>query len=340
MNRQYRPWRAMRARPDGSPFGGLSKQDKKVLAMVVFSDVTNVAKGYFLVAVGVTEHVGAATTALVSALFAGTVYWTVYRPSWQTARSMWKTVLPMGISLAANHIAYQYVLRWVSLQILAPLMFVCTAVFMMGPDVVRDIRKQKYSTVFWPLLALLGTLALVNDSAVKKGGGGFSDTVPDIHVLGQGIPAWCLGVGVVVFTAATYALHNWFLATIGRSLKGKVNTLAFFVTLPIFATVAWTEEGGSAVITSGSWPYLLICAGTGAVGTLLSGVVIVKAYEQNLRVSAKAMLSPLNTLAGILLGMLIAQTAPGPLGAVAICVVLVASYGAAKYQSRNKSGSD
>lgn len=52
------------------------------------------------------------------------------------------------------------------------------------------------------------------------------------------------------------------------------------------------------------------------------------------------MLSPLNTLAGILLGMLLAQTAPGPLGAAAICVVLVASYGAAKYQSRNKSGSD
>lgn len=308
----------------------MSERQKKVLvlALVVFSNVTNVAKGYFLVAVGVTEHVGAATTAFVSALFGAAVYWIVYRPSWKAVRPAWKTFLPMGVALAANHIAYQYVLRWVHLQILAPLMFVCTAAFMMGPDIVRDIREKKYTTVLWPLPALAGTLALVKDPAVEEDGGNFSDAIPDVHVLGQGIPDWVLGVGVVAFAAATYSLHNWWLSKTPRPLKGQVNTLAFCVSLPVFA-IAWTGEGGIGSITGESWPYLLICAGTGAVGTLLIGVSTVKAYELELRPSAKAMLEPMKTLAGTLLGMFTARTAPGLQGAAAICVVLGATIGAA-----------
>ncbi|NDU73612.1 hypothetical protein GWI34_13315 [Actinomadura sp. DSM 109109] len=49
------------------------------------------------------------------------------------------------------------------------------------------------------------------------------------------------------------------------------------------------------------------------------------------------MLLPLRTLAGTLVGMLVAQTVPGPLGLVAIGLIVVASLGAAKIQKKIQS---
>ncbi|TDC50416.1 hypothetical protein E1281_21985 [Actinomadura sp. KC345] len=174
----------------------------------MFADTVSVAKGYFLVAVGVTANVGPVTTVLVSALSSTLVFWIVVRPSWRTIESAWATALLMGLNMAMNNIAFQFVLRWVHLHILAPLSFLCTAVFLGGGDVVRDARNKKYSTALWPMLALLGLWALLNGPGRSEGGRGFTDAIPEVRILGLMVPEWALGVGAVILVAATSA-SSW-----------------------------------------------------------------------------------------------------------------------------------
>lgn len=314
----------------GSPFADLSSVNKKVLTMVVLADVAGVATGYFLVAVGVTTNVGPFTTALVILVFGLPVHWLVFRPSLRNWL-LWRPALLLGVCLGANNIGLQHVLRWVPLIIMAPLAFLITAVFMIGPDTWRDAREGKYSTALWPVLAVPGIWIMVNDSA---GGGNLSAAIPEFHILGQELPGWTLGLGAMVITSASYSFANKRLETLEKGIKGQASTLSRLPAVAIVAVSALAMEGGWGGMTNGNWRYLLICAGTGVALALLNGVVVVKAYEKGLRASAVAMLSPLRTLWGILLGMLVEKIIPGPLGFVGIVVILVASYGAAVYQSR------
>ena len=308
--------------------------------MVVFANVVSVAKGYFLVAVGVTANVGPVTTALVTALSSALVFWIVFRPSWRTIETAWATVLLMGVNMAVNNIAFQFVLRWVHLHVLAPLSFLCTAVFLMGSQVVRDARKRKYSTALWPVLALLGLWALLNRPGQEEGARAFTDAIPHIPILGLMVPEWALGVGAVILVSATAAFQSRWMEAYDKQTKGQVSTLVGFPALAAFAVLAWATEGGLAGMVGEHWPYLLICLGVGGVSALLNGVVVVKAYVDGLRASTMAMLSPMRTLLGVLLGMLVERVAPGPVGMVGIVVVLVASFGAARLQSREKPGTE
>ncbi|MGI5204284.1 hypothetical protein ACQEU6_22210 [Spirillospora sp. CA-108201] len=307
--------------------------------MAVAANAAGAINGYFLVAVGVTEHVGPVTTAFVFVLAGTSVFWLVYRPSVRSPWPVWKQAVQLGTALGTNHVAFQFVLRWVRLQVMESLAFLFTATFMLGADVVRDVRRKTYSTVLWPIAAGLGIWALTRDTVEGAGEGVFSDAVPRIRVVDLQIPGWVLGVGALAVTAATYAFAQKRLEILDVEIKGKANTLSGFPTLAILAVTAWTMEGGWKGMTADYWPYLLYCVASGLFGALCGGIVRVKAYERGLRASTDAMLLPLRTLLGTSVGMLVAGVAPGPSGLGAIGLILAASYGAAKIQSR-KSGSD
>ncbi|MEV0662364.1 hypothetical protein ACIBI3_24070 [Actinomadura luteofluorescens] len=307
--------------------------------MAVFANAAGALNGYFLVAVGVTEHVGPVTTALVVTLSGTSVVWYFYRPSLRSRWPVWKQALLLGIALGTNSMAFQFVLRWVRLEVMEALGFLFSATFLLGREVVRDVRRKTYSTVLWPILAGLGIWVLARDTSGGAGSGLFTAAVPAIRVLDLQIPGWVPGVGVVTVTAATYAFAQKRLETLDKGIKGKVNTLSGFPVLAILFVGAWTMEGGWEGMTAGRWPYLLICVASGAFGGLFGAVVLIKAYEQGLLASTNAMLLPLRTLLGTAMGMLVARIVPGPLGLVAIGMILVASRGSAKIQSR-KPGSD
>ncbi|GGT96903.1 hypothetical protein GCM10010177_65030 [Actinomadura citrea] len=310
-----------------------------MLAMAVFANLTGAVNGYLLVAVGVTEHVGPVTTALVIVASGTPVFWYVYRPPLRSRWSVWKQAILLGSALGTNSLTFQFVLRWVRLEVIQPLSFLFSAAFIFGADVFRDVRKKTYSTALWPILAVLGTWALARDTVPGATGGVFSDAVPRIRILDQPIPGWIPGVGILTIGAATYAFMQKRMEMLDLSIKGKANTLSGIPAFAILAVGAWTMEGGGDGMTADRWPYLLICAASGILGALLGGVVMTKAYERGLLASTSAMLLPLRTLTGTLMGMLVAQTAPGPLGLVAIGLILVASCGTTKFQGR-KSGSD
>ncbi|MFD0851105.1 hypothetical protein ACFQ07_02660 [Actinomadura adrarensis] len=309
------------------------------------------AKGYLLVAVGVTGNVGPLTTAFVSLLFALPVHWCTYRPL-RSGWSIWRSALIRGIAQGVNHMAFQFVLRWVRLQVMQPLLFLVSSGFMIAPDAVRDTRKKtRNSTAFWPMLSMLGTWALwpilallgiwllVSDADGGEGGV-FSEAVPEVHVLGQEIPVWALGVGALIITSTTYAYLHRNLEALKPDLKGPVASVGMVYAVAILAVGAWATEGGWGGMTGGNWSYLLICAATGVIGGYLSGVQTVKAYEQRLRASTTAMLEPLSTMAGILLGMFVEKAAPTSLGVVGIVIIFIASCGAAKYQSQSRPDSE
>lgn len=320
----------------GSLFGDLSGENRRVLAMTVFADLANVATGYILVAVGVTANVGPAATAIITLLFGAPVFWFVFRPSLRSGRRIWASALLRGISLGMNSFSFQYVLRWVSPQIRASLGFIAGAVFLLGGPVVHDLKKKTYSTALWPILGALGIWLLMKDPASNKGGGGYFDAAPKIHALGHEIPQWAPAVGVVICTSATFAFGHKLMESLGKD-TGRVAALSDIPGLVFLVLGGWALEDGFKGVTINNWPYLLICAASGLIGALLSGVRILKAYEQGLQASTIAMLAPLRTLVGILLGMLMVTTAPGLRGVAGICVIIVASYGVAVYQSRSKT---
>ncbi|WP_433476161.1 hypothetical protein ACQPZP_03425 [Spirillospora sp. CA-142024] len=307
--------------------------------MVVFANSVGVVNGYMLAVTGVTKNIGPVTTAFVIILSGTPVFWYVYKPELRSRWFVWKQALLMGVALGVNNMCFQTVLRWVRLAVVEPLSFLCTAAFMIGGVVVEDVRSKKYSTVLWPVLAGLGIWALATDTAEGKGGGVFTKAIPQIHVLDHRIPGWILGVGLLLSTAGTYAFLQWRLEVVDNGIKGKANTLAGIPGVAILAVGVWAMEGSWGGVTISDWPYLLACVANGVLGALLGGVVLVKAYEHELRASTTAMLLPLRTLLGTSLGMAVEQVAPGPLGLVAIVSILVGSYGAAKIQSRKKAGS-
>jgi threonine/homoserine efflux transporter RhtA len=312
----------------------LRAADKKVLMMVTAANAAGLANGYILVLVGVTKNVGPMTASCVAVLFGTPVFWFFFRPTLRSRWDVWKPSILLGLAMGANNLAYQYVLRWVQLQLLQPLSFLFSAIFMVGPDAVRDVRNGRYSTVMWPVLGVLGIWALATDTVGGAGGGAFTDAIPHVHVLGLPVPVWALGLGSLIITAASYAFHNRRTEEYSKDAGGKINTLAGIPAFAVLGVGAWALEGGWSGMTGGGWPYLLICAGSGFFLALLSGVVMVKAYGRGLRASTTAMLLPLRTLLGTFLGMVVARTAPGPLGWVAIGLILVASCGAAVIQSR------
>ncbi|GAA2431874.1 hypothetical protein GCM10010191_52160 [Actinomadura vinacea] len=337
-----RPLRVLPAglrRLSGSPFSDLSAENMKILATVVVANLVTKAKNYFLVAVGVISSVGPIKVALVAMVVGFSVNYWVYRPALRCGWYVWRTVLLLGVNLGVNNVAVLYTFYWIRPQTVAPLGFLCTVVFVIGADIVRDARKRNFSTAIWPILALPGIWALMSDSADGGDGANFSPG-PGIPILGHEIPGWILGVGTVIITAATYAFSQKRLEALDRDLKGKISTLSAIPALAILAVGASFMDGGWKVMTSEDWSGLLICAGAGLVAGL-SNVLVIKAYERGLRAGAVAMLSPLMTLAGILMGSLVEMTAPGPLGWLGIVLIFVASYGATKYQGRSKtSGSD
>lgn len=326
-------------RHGGTLSSDLRAADKKVLTMVMAANTAGVVNGFMLVVVGVTKNVGPMTAACVAVLFGTPVFWFFFRPSLRSRWSVWMPSLLLGIAMGANNLAYQYVLRWVQLQLLQPLSFLFSAIFLVGPDAVRDVKNKRYSTIMWPILGVFGIWALATDTSGGAGGGAFTDAVPQFRLLGHPIPAWVPGLGVLIITAATYAFHNRKMEAFSKppfskDVGGKINTLSGVPAFIILAVSAWALEGGWAGMTSGHWPYLLICAGSGFFLALLSGVVMVKAYGRGLSPSTTVMLLPLRTLLGTLLGMVVAQTAPGLLGWGAIGLILLASCGAAVIQSR------
>lgn len=306
--------------------------------MAVFANSVGALNGFLLVAIGVTEHVGPVTAALVSVIFGTAVSWYFFRPSLRCRWAVWKQALLLGTALGANNMSFQFVLRWVRLEVMQPLSFLFTVGFTLGGDIYRDIRQRNYSTAFWPVLAVLGTWALTRDTVGGSGGNLFSDALPAFHVLGRQIPSWIPGIGVLAATAATYAYCQKRLEMMDGEIKAKANTLCGIPAFVILAVGAWTLEGGWEGMTAGRWPYLLLCAVSAVFGALFSGVVLVKAYEHGLLASTNAMLLPLRNLLGTAVGMLVAQTAPGLLGLGAIILILIASCGATKIQIR-RSGS-
>ncbi|MCO6008319.1 hypothetical protein NE236_25405 [Actinoallomurus purpureus] len=311
-------------------------EDLKILAIAALGGLVAIAKNYFLAATGVITNMGPFMTAIIIMVISFSIQFRLYRPSLRCSWPVWRSVLVRGIILGANNVAALYTFRWIAPQTLAPLGFFCTAVFTLGGDVLKDARKGRYSTAVWPILAVPGIVALMNDPA-RRNGAHFSPG-PGLPILGHEVPGWILGVGAVIITSATYAVGNRQMEALDRDLKGKISTLAAIPALAILAVGASSMDGGWKVLTS-NWSDLLLCAGAGVVATL-SSVLVIKAYEGNLRASANAMLSPLMTLASILMGMLVEMTVPGPLGWLGIILIVVASYGAAKYQSRRNSDSD
>ncbi|MEU8309228.1 hypothetical protein AB0C84_37260 [Actinomadura sp. NPDC048955] len=310
--------------------------------MVMTANAAGVANGFVLALTGVTKNVGPMTAACVSVFFGTPVLWLFFRPSLRSRWSVWMPSLLLGISMGVNNMAYQNGLRWVQLQLLQPLSFLFSAIFLVGPRVVRDARNGRYSTAMWPVLAGLGIWTLAADTAGGAGGAGgraFTDAIPRLHVLGRLVPDWGLGLGILFLTAATYAYYSRKMEVFGTEVSGKINTLASIPAFVILALGAWAFESDWAGVTDGYWLYLLICACSGMFLSLLNGVVMVKAYARGLLASTTVMLSPLRTLLGTFLGMLAAHTAPGPLGSAAIGLILVASCGAAVIQSR-KAGSE
>ncbi|GGQ29391.1 threonine/homoserine efflux transporter RhtA [Actinomadura coerulea] len=312
--------------------------DGKVLRMAVFANSVGAVNGYLLVAVGVTEHVGPTTAALVMSISGTMVSWYFFRPSLWSRWAIWKQAILLGAALGANGMTFQFVLRWVRLEVVQPLSFLFSAAFTLGGVVYRDIREKTYSTALWPVLAVLGTWILARDTTGGWGGGFFSDSIPRFRVLGQRIPGWIPGFGVLTATAATYAFLQKRMEVLDEGIKAKANTLSGIPSFGILAVGAWTLEGGWDGMTAGRWPYLLLCAAGGIIGALFSGVVLVKAYEQGLLASTNAMLLPLRNLLGTAVGMLVALTAPGPFGLAAISLILIASCGTVSIQNR-KSGS-
>lgn len=308
--------------------------------MAVFSDVVNMSRGYLLVAAGVTDRLGPATTAFVNTMFGTIVFWVAFRPTWQTISLRWKPALLMGLNMALNNFAFQLCLRWVRANVLEPLLFLCTALFMVRDEVDKGDGKKDYFVFLWPLLGAVGIWALVADPAVAESGGSFTETVPDFRPLGWQVPEWVIVPTILLITGATYALHNRWLQEFRTEDKGKISTVAAIPALAAFAAVAMIFEGAHAGMVGAVWPDLLICAGLALVGAYLSGVVVVRAYERGLRRSSLAMLQPVRTLGGILLGMLIEMTLPGPAGVLGITVILLAAVGAADYQSRHDSGTE
>ncbi|WP_179279232.1 hypothetical protein [Actinomadura mexicana] len=298
------------------------------------ANTAGVVNGFVLVLLGVTRNVGPMTAACVAMLFGTPVFWFFFRPSLRSRWSLWGPALLMGLCLGANNMTYQYSLRWVQLQLLQPLSFLFSAIFMVGSTAVQDARNGRYSTAMWPILGMLGIWALATDTTGGEGGGTFTDAIPEIHVLGHPVPNWVLPLGCMIITAATYAYVHEKLNALDKNVGGKINTLAGIPAIAVLGVGAWALEGGWTGMTSGRWPYLLVCAGSGMFLALLSGVVMVKAYGMGLRTSTTVMLLPLRTLLGTFLGMVVAQTAPGLLGLAAVGLILVASCGAALIQSR------
>ncbi|MEV4003099.1 hypothetical protein [Actinomadura sp. NPDC049753] len=307
--------------------------------MVMTANAAGVANGFVLALTGVTKSVGPMTAACVSVFVGIPIMWVFFRPSLRSRWSVWMPSLLLGVSLGVNNMAYQNGLRWVQLQLLQPLSFLFSAIFLVGPKVVRDARNGRYSTAMWPILAGLGIWVLAADTAGGTGGRAFTDVIPQIQVLGLLVPDWGLGLGILFLTAATYAYYSRKMEVLGTDVRGKINTLAGIPAFVVLGLGALAFESDWAGITDGYWLYLLICACSGMFLTLLNGVVMVKAYGRGLLASTTVMLSPLRTLLGTFLGMVAAHTAPGPLGLAAIGLILVASCGAAVIQSR-KEGSE
>lgn len=298
------------------------------------ANAVGVANGFILALTGVTDNVGPMTAACVSVFFGTPVFWFFFRPELRSRWAVWMPSLLLGISLGMNNMAYQYGLRWVELQLLQPLSFLFSAIFLVGPRVVRDARNGRCSTAMWPIMAGLGIWALAADTAGGASGGAFTDAIPQLRVLGRLVPDWGLGLGVLFLAAATYAYYGRKMETFGEDVRGKINTLASLPAFVVLALGAWAFESDWTGMTDGYWLYLLICACSGMFLSLLNGVVMVKAYGRGLLASTTVMLSPLRTLLGTFLGMVAAHTAPGLLGSAAIGLILVASCGAAVIQSR------
>lgn len=318
-----------------SPLGDISAQDKKVLAKVIIANLVSVANGYALVAMGVTRNVGPVTTALLAMLGGRFVYWWVFRPKWKNPWPVWKSALALGVALGVNSVAFQYVLRWVEVQFVQPMTFFITAMLLLRRTAVKDVKAGNYATVLWPLLAVSGMWFLVNDAADGGVDGVFTDAVPQLHVLGWGIPPWALGLGALLTVSASFSFRHRSLEH-SKGDRGRVTALAGAPAIAILAVGAWATEGGWEGMTSPAWPYLAACVVTGMIVTRLGGVRLVTAYDDGLRAGATAMLSPLKTLAGTCLGMIVAQTAPGLPGLAGLLVIIVASCGAARYQKRNR----
>lgn len=315
----------------------LRAADPWVLAMVMTANTAGVANGFVLSLTGATAHVGPMTAGCVSVFFGMPVMWLFFRPSLRSRWAVWMPSLILGINMGVNNAAFQYGLRWVQLQLLQPLSFLFSAIFLVGPRIVRDARNGRYSTAMWPILAGLGIWVLAADTAGKSpdaGGSAFTDAIPRLHVLGRLVPDWGLGLGTLFITAATYAYYGRKMEVLGKDVSGKINTLSCIPAFIFLGLGAWTFESDWAGMTDGYWLYLLICACSGMFLSLLNGVVMVKAYGRGLLASTTVMLSPLRTLLGTALGMVAAHTAPGLPGLAAIGLILVASCGAAVIQGR------
>ncbi|HEY8482673.1 MAG TPA: hypothetical protein VIL71_22870 [Spirillospora sp.] len=317
-----------------SPFDGLNADGRRALRKVLFGDIVNVCHGLLLVALGVTKELGPATTAMVTVSVALVVYWVTYHPPVQAIGSLWAPGLFLGLNMALNGSAFQLALRWVRVEFLQPLRFLFSAIFLTGGVVASDLRRRKFSTALWPILGLLGIWLLAADFG-DGGGGAFTEAVPDVRVFDRAVPDWALGGGVLVLSAGCGALHNKCLERFDRSVKGQIDALARVPALLVFATVALTMEDAAETLV-GAWPYVLICAVLAVPGSYFAGVGVVRAYEKGLRASARAMLSPLETLTGIVMGMLIARVAPDVVGVLGIAMILVAATRAAEYQSRGR----
>ncbi|GGQ27990.1 hypothetical protein GCM10010187_50820 [Actinomadura coerulea] len=305
--------------------------------MVMIANAAGVANGFVLSLTGATANVGPMTAACVSVFFGMPVMWLYFRPSLRSRWAVWMPALLLGIGMGVNNAAFQYGLRWVQLQLLQPLSFLVSAIFLVGPRIVRDARNGRYSTAMWPILAGLGIWVLAADTAGKSpdaGGSAFTDAIPQLHVLGRLVPDWGLGLGTLFITAATHAYYSRKMEVFGKDVRGKITTISGIPAFVFLGLGAWTFESDWTGVTDGYWLYLLICACSGMLLSLLNGVVMVRAFDRGLLASTTVMLSPLRTLLGTFLGLAVAQTAPGPLGLAAIGLILVASCGAAVIQGR------
>ncbi|GAA2431881.1 hypothetical protein GCM10010191_52170 [Actinomadura vinacea] len=318
----------------GSLYSDLSAGQLLSIAAVV--NLVNTARNYLLLAIGVISSVGSLKVALVILVFGVAVSHWWYRPALRCGWEVWGPAILFGVSLGVNNVAALYTFEWISPQIVAPLGFLCAVVFMMCFDgfkeIVKEVRKGDFSRVVWPILALPGLWLLVNDSADGKDGAQVSPG-SGVSILGHEIAGWIPGVAAVIITAFTFVYSQYRLEVSDRDLKEKISTLSGIPAIVIVAVGASFLDGGWKGMTSEIWSSLLICAVAGVVAGL-SNVLVIEAYKHDLRAPAVVMLQPLFTLAGILLGCLVERTVPGLQGWLGIVVIIVATYGDAKYQNR------
>lgn len=339
--------RPLRARParlkefSRSLLSDSSVASAKVLAPIVIALVAVRTQNYALDALGVITDLGPFKVALAAQLVGILITYYVYRPSLLSNWSIWRPALALGVSRGVNNVAVLYVFVWIRPQFVAPLTFFCQAAFTLGSSIVKDARARKYSTAVWPILALPGIWALV------AGSGDSRTPHPGVLILGHEIPGWIMGVCAVIIAAAAFAFNNTMLEVIAERDRdraarlsdkegtvGRIATLAGIPSVAVLALGASFLDGGWGVMANENWLNLLVATLSGVV-TGVTGVLTVRAFKKGLKKNALTMVQPFMTLVGVLTGMLVEMQAPSLLlGVPGMVLILIASLGAAKYQSQ------